>query len=175
MKISSLAGSIDPTSISRIHRILDHIHNYESWFESALVPDVENHVADRIGSGNGPFTVDAGNDDWGDWVQILGSNDTPTRSGNINYDLRRFIINDSEVNDIYFIQIAFGEDADSSILSNEYTEFVYVPINANIDLQPIDIATKLHDSGVKTWCRCMVPSQNTATLDFFIGIHEYHF
>jgi len=28
-------------------------------------------------------------------------------------------------------------------------------------------------AGSKLWARCMCPGQNTGTLDFYLGIHEY--
>ena len=65
----------------RVHEIERHLHSGARWFETAAVPDGEVHVADSIGSGAGAFQIDAGNDTWGAWVQVLGSEDTPTVAG----------------------------------------------------------------------------------------------
>ena len=70
----------------RVHEIERHLHSGGRWFEAAAVPDGEDHVADRIGSGAGAFEIDAGNDTWGDWTQILGADDTPTVAGKTHFD-----------------------------------------------------------------------------------------
>ena len=73
-----------------IFEIERHFHSYERWYEAAASPSGETHIADRIGSGSGAFQIDAGNDDWGLWVQVLGSSDTPADTGKVKYVFRDF-------------------------------------------------------------------------------------
>lgn len=150
-----------------------HIHSYGRWMEKAAVPNGEIHVADRIGSGGGAFQIDAGNDDWGTWVQILGSNDTPIQTGKVKFDLHRIIIEASERNETYFIQIGFGDSGAAALIADDITETVLEPLSNQVDSAPIIIQDKRSDSGIKVWVRCMCPGQNTATVDFYIGFHEY--
>lgn len=90
----------------RTHEIERHAHHYERWFEKASVPSGEVHVADRLCTGAGAFQADAGNDDWGAWVQILGSNDTPEIPGSVFFDIHRMSIVAQERNNAqYCVQI----------------------------------------------------------------------
>ena len=65
----------------RTAEIETHMHSRGSWFGMAITPTA-THLADRIGPLVQPFQLDAGNEDWGAWVQVLGSDDTPARDTN---------------------------------------------------------------------------------------------
>lgn len=150
-----------------------HNHHNEIWFETAAVPSGELHIADRIGLGSGSFQIDAGNDDWGDWVQILGSSDTPIDPQTDELDFHSLLVTDAEVNDTYYIQFAFGEDTTNALANNKFTEFPYDPVSAAGRTSPVIIASEHQIKTTKIWARCKCPGQNTATLDFIFGIHEY--
>lgn len=156
----------------RVHEIERHLHSAGSWFETAAVPDGETHVADRIGEGGGAFQIDAGNDDWGSWVQVLGSSDTPARSTNTHFDPHQVIVEDVESASTYFIQFGRGASGAAALTAGTYTEFVYAAAN-NKDSAIIPVQTGRAPAGSKVWARCKCPGQNTATMDFYIGIHEY--
>jgi hypothetical protein len=64
-----------------------HLHTNERWFGIAVTLSLPTHVADNILTAVSPFQIDAGNDTWGTWVQILGSNDTPMQSGITKWDM----------------------------------------------------------------------------------------
>lgn len=159
----------------RVHEIEKHFHSYESWFAEHDTPSGEVTIATRIGSANdnGPFTIDAGNDTWGSWVQILGSGDTPARSGMVKYDLHKIVIDATEVSDNYYVQIAFGDSGASALSAGDYTEFVVHALSNQVGSTPVPIMDPRKDIGTKVWARCMCPGANTATMDFFIGVHEY--
>lgn len=150
-----------------------HLHSNESWFEKASVPNGELHVADRIGSGAGAFQVDAGNDDWGLWIQVLGSLDTPSKTGNLFFDAHRAEFVAAERNSTYFVQVAPGDDPDAAVAADIHTEFVLHPISNVLDSGPVDIQTVRLPAGTKAWVRTKCSGQDTGTLDFYFGIHEY--
>lgn len=152
-----------------------HNHHNELWFEKAGTPSAETHVAVRIGNtdGAGSFQLDAGNDDWGAWVQILGSSDTPQNVQSDDFDFHSILITDAEVNDTYFIQFAFGEDTTNALANGDYTEFPFDPVSAAGRSSPVTVSSEHHEKTTKIWARCMCPGQNTATVDFIFGIHEY--
>lgn len=156
----------------RIAEIERHLHSGARWFETAAVPSGETHVADRIGVGGGAFQIDAGNDDWGSWVQILGSDDTPTEVGKPYFDPHQFIVEDVERAATYFVQITRGSSGAAGLAAGTYSEFVYAAISAK-DTAIIPVQTGRAPAGSKLWARCMCPGQNTATMDFYVGIHEY--
>lgn len=157
----------------RVHETERHFHSNERWFETASTPDAEVHVADRIGTGGGAFQIDAGNDAWGSWVQILGSADTPADAGNANYDTHRLLIEAAERNATYFVQIAFGASGAAALTAGTYTEAVYAPATNQVQEAPVEIQARRAAVTTKAWARCMCPGQNTATLDFYHGLHEY--
>jgi len=175
-KIDSLATdglNGTPNSLAyRVHEIERHLHSGARWFETASVPDGEVHVADSIGSGSGAFQIDAGNDDWGSWVQILGSSDTPTVSGKAYFDPHQFIVEDTERASTYFLQIARGASGAAGLAAGTYTEFVY---GASVQKETgiIPVQTGRAPAGSKVWVRCMCPGQDTGTVDFYFGLHEY--
>jgi len=150
-----------------------HLHSYERWFETAAVPDAEDHVADRIGSGSGVFQIDAGNDTWGSWVQLLGPDDTPADSGMLYFDLHVFMFTAAERNFPYFLQIGYGASGAAALSAGDYTEAIFQPASNLIDNGPIVIQSKRQAVDTKVWARCLCPGQDTATLDFFFGLHEY--
>lgn len=150
-----------------------HTHNHERWFEIAAVPNGEIHVADRIGSGGGVFQIDAGNDDWGAWVQVLGSSDTPADAGKVKFDFHKIDIVAAERTVVYFIQIAAGVSGAAALIAKTYSDLVYKPASVQGKPAPILFQFRRQSAGVKCWMRCKCPGQNTATLDFYAGIHEY--
>jgi len=157
----------------RIAEVERHMHSYERWFEVASVPSGETHVADLIGSGAGAFQIDAGNDDWGAWVQILGSDDTPAISGSVKYDHHKLLIESVERNETYFIQVAYGASGAVALAAGDYTETVLHPLSNQVDAGPVIIQGRRQSVGTKAWARCMCPGQNTGTIDFYPGGHEY--
>lgn len=174
---SALPSEPTPESLNYISKEIEtHLHSYERWYELTSGAITDAHCAERIGhaSGVGPFRIDAGNSSWGSWVQLLGTSDTPAVSGADYYDFHRIEVTASESNNPYFIQFAFGSSGAGAIVDNTYTSVVYKPQTAVSDA-PIMIQTDRHAIGTRAWARCMVRNTNTATLDFYFGIHEYNF
>lgn len=167
-----LSGTSDSTAY-RVHEAERHFHSYERWFETAAAANGEVHVADAIGSGGGAFQVDAGNDDWGTWLQVLGSSDTPAITGSVKYDPHKVQIDAAERTATYFIQFAFGTSGAAALTAGTYTEFTFTPQAAAGRPAAIAVGARRHNVGTKAWVRTKCPGQNTATLDFYVGLHEY--
>ena len=113
--------------------------------DEAAVPAGETHVADAIGDGGGAFQLDAGNDDWGAWVQVLGSSDTA--APNVKFDPHRVEISGAERNAIYFLQIAFGASGAAALGLGDYTESVFKPASNQVDSGPMTIQVRRQDVG----------------------------
>jgi len=175
-KIDDIATSgLDGVSNSlayRVHEIERHFHSSGSWFETAAVASGETHTADRIGDGGGAFEIDAGNDTWGSWLQILGSSDTPARTSQVYFDPHEILIESTEHTATYFIQFARGDSGAAGLAAGTYTELV-----VGADTNRFKGITQVHTGrapvGSKLWARCKCPGQNTSKLTFYIGIHEY--
>jgi hypothetical protein len=156
----------------RVAEIERHLHSAGSWFGAAGTPDGELHVADRIGTTSTALVIDGGNDTWGTWTQILGSDDTPARADMAYFDPHEIIVEDTENASEYFVQFARGDSGAAGYTAGNYTEFVF---NATVQKETgiIDVHTGRSPAGAKLWARCWSVGDNTGTFSFFLGIHEY--
>lgn len=155
----------------RVHEIERHLHSGAKWLGGAAVPDAEVHVADIIGTGISAFTIDAGNNDWGSWTIILGSSDTPVVTGKTYFDPHLVTITAAENNAIYFVQFTRGATGAAGYAAGNYTEFVVDTTKAGGVITPVQ--TGRASAGSKLWARTLCPGQNTATISFYVGLHEY--
>ena len=172
IETQGLAGTHNSLAY-RVHEIERHLHSYERWMELADTPAAETHRADAAGTGAGIFQIDAGNDTWGAWLQVLGSSDTPVIAGSAYFDLHSLVFVAAERNLPYVIQVAYGATGAAALTAESYTEAIFVPQSNVIDTGPVVLHSRRAAAGTKTWVRCMCPGQNTATLNFMIGLHEY--
>ncbi len=149
-----------------------HIHARERWFGLAAVPDGESHRADL--DSMTPFQINGGNDTWGAWVQIIGTEDTPTVPGLVSFDPRQLLITEVQTGKIKTrIQFAFGDDTANNALSiGSYTEEMMVPEKTTKE-SPFDIHFPRLDAGTKVWSRVWGSDQASHTFDFFLGFHQY--
>ena len=158
--------------LEEVTEIERHLHSAGSWFEAATTPSGTTHVADRIGVGSGAFQLDAGNDTWGTWVQILGSADTPARTSQVYFDPHEIVVSDTERTATYFVQFTRGASGETGYSAGSYTEFVY-HAGTNKYTGIIEVQTGRAPANALIWARCMVPGADTGTMDFYIGVHEY--
>ena len=171
---AGIGGSLDQRILKILEEIERHAHNYERWFGAAASPDAELHVADSILTVKVPLVVDAGNDTWGAWIQILGSDDTPAISGNAKYDLHRFNFTAFETNNsVHAVQVAEGASGAAALSAGTYSEFIVRTGAGNTFIGPIDLLDRRADVSTKAWIRNWCHGVNTSTLSFFFGLHEY--
>lgn len=171
---SGIGGSLDARILKEVEEVERHVHNYERWLGAAAVPDAELHVADSILTSKTPFVIDAGDDDWGAWLQILGSSDTPAISGNTKFDLHRLNFVDFETNNsVHAVQVAFGATGAAALTAKTYTEFILRTGGGTTFVGPIDIRVVRAEIATKAWIRNWCHGVNTSTLSFFFGLHEY--
>ena len=171
--VDGLLGVSDSLAY-KVHEIERHLHSAGSWFGAAAVASGETHVADRIGAGIAAFQLDAGNEDWGTWVQILGSSDTPARTNQVYFDPHEIVITYTERSGAYFIQFARGDSGAAGLASGAYTEVVFESDSVGTKAAGItSLQTGRAPAGSKLWARCLCVGENTATIDFYLGIHEY--
>jgi len=156
----------------KVTEIERHFHSSGRWFEKATTPNGTIHVADRIGVGAGPIRIDAANNDWGAWVQVLGSTDTPIKVGNAYFDPHQVVIDDVERANAYFVQFARGDTGDAGFTAGNYTEFVY-DAASNKDTAIIHVQTGRAPAGSLLWARCKITGVDTGWMDFYFGLHEY--
>lgn len=168
---SGLLGTADSLAY-RVHEIERHLHSSASWFGAAATPSGETHVADRIGPGIAAFRLDAGNETWGDWVQILGSDDTPARTSQVYFDPHEIVVTAAERTAVYFVQIGRGTSGAAALAAATYTEVVFDTTNKAGGVI-VSMQTGRAPVGSKLWARCLAIGFDTGTLDMYLGIHEY--
>lgn len=175
MAIGGIDTPLAKNTNEEVKEIERHLHNREKWFGLAAVPSGETHRADRMVGGIQPFVLTAGNDDFGAWVQILGSDDTPVSDGMIKFDAHRFLIDGTDSTLPYLIQVATGESADlaAKIAAEEFTEAPYISGTNNNDSGVEEVMTIRPLVGEKIWARIVTIGANGSTLGFYFGIHEY--
>jgi hypothetical protein len=168
------------TSNSLAYRVAEaerHFHSYESWFGAAVAASAPTHMADRIGTSVTAFVIDGGGGaggSWGTWIQILGSTDTPARSGNVKYDFHKMFVTAVErASTVHLVQIGFGTSGAAALLAGTYTEFVYRSGAAVQREAPVEFQTRRMATGTIAWARCWAIGADTGTLGFFVGLHEY--
>lgn len=171
--VDGLLGIVDSLAY-KVHEIEKHFHNFEDFFGIAAAPSGTNKADDILDGTLAPFQIDAGNDAWGAWVQILGADDTPNRASMVKFDLHQLQIVGSESTDVNtFIQIGVGASGAAALSAGNYTTVSYLtPTNLSAE-NPIDIMMERVAAGELVWARCLAVGANTMTLDFYFGLHEY--
>lgn len=174
--VNGLNGVADSLAY-RVEEIEHHLHSYESWMSAAASPSGEIHVADNITVTQASFQVDAGNDTWSTWLQILGSSDTPVQSAietNTKFDLHRIaVVAVENANADHFVQLGCGASGAAALAAGTYTEFVFRPISVQADATIYEAQMRRQAATTKCWLRLLVDTKNTSTMDFYFGVHEY--
>lgn len=168
--VNGLLGTEDSLAY-KVEEIERHHHSYDHWFGLASAPSGETHRADHMVMT--PFVMDAGNDTWGTWLQILGSSDTPHVGTAAKFDVRHIYISDVETDTKKtLIQIGYGTSGAAALAADQITELFCTPAK-NAKQDPYEIRGLRQDSGTKVWARCWVDGQATSTVDFHFSLHEY--
>lgn len=178
-KIDSLAtnglSGIEDSLAYRVEEIEKHLHNNEKWFGAAAVPSGETHIVDRMGPGIAAIALLSGNDAFGSWTQVLGSADTPVKTGMVSFDAHRYMVTTTDSTSPFLIQVVSGESAGiaAKLASEDYSEYPYIaPTNSN-DAGINEAMSIRTAAGTKLWARCICIGQNAKTINVYYGIHEY--
>ena len=161
---------------AEIYETEKHLHNREKWFgDAAGGATGETHVADRMGGSVIPFALLTGNADWGSWVQVLGSTDTPVQDGKKKFDAHRFLVTTTDSTEAFNVQVIAGESADLAALvaAEAMTEAPFISATNNGDSGISDIMSIRVDVGTKVWARAVCIGQDAKTTNIYFGIHEY--
>lgn len=157
------------------YEVEHHIHGHEKWMGVAAVANGEIHVADRIGPGIAAFALLTGNDAYGNWVQVMGSSDSPIEAGMTRMDTHRIMVTTTNSTEAFFVQFVIGESAGIAALiaAEDMTEFGYISATNNADSGITPVINKRTPSGTKVWARAICIGQNAKTINMYVGLHEY--
>jgi hypothetical protein len=159
----------------RTAEIERHFHGREKWFGLASSPSAETRRADRMNGTKAPFRLTAGNNTFGAWVQVLGSSDTPVKSGMAYFDFHRILVSNTDSTAVFIVQAIAGESADfaAKLAAEEFTEFAFKSASNSDDSGITEFMTSRVAAGTKIWMRCANIGNNGKVIDLYFGLHEY--
>ena len=159
-----------------------HLHSWERWLCIANAP-TGTHKADTVIAAEAipawaPFIVDAGNDAFGGWIQLLGSGDTPVQADKLFFDLHRLILTSVERDrSKHILQIGYGADGPGALSDGTYSDLPFIPDDGPPITVPVPVEAQMEriPVGSLVFARLWIPGQDTGTLGFEYGIHEYDY
>lgn len=171
--VDGLSG-VEDSLAYEVNEIEKHHHNWERFMAKAATPAGETHVADNIIDNQVAFQANGGNNTWGAWIQVLGSDDTPVITAMAKYDLHRIlVVSHQRNNNLYLMQIALGASGAAALAAGTYTDIPILTGGGNTEVGPVEVMVIRKDAGTKAWVRVFAVGQNLGTMDFLIGLHEY--
>jgi hypothetical protein len=149
----------------------DHFHNYEEVYGMAAVPTA-THFGDR--ESLTPYLVTSGIGVFGAEVGLLGTGDTPFRTGSIFYDIRRVSIQDASVATAFILRVLWKTPAQTvaqAITALQYSDTVIQQLVATGNNKPQDLWNVRVPCGYASYA--MVKNAAAANVHIFALVHEY--
>jgi hypothetical protein len=150
-----------------VHNLEQHFHTREIWFGNGVV---ENSLT--------PYTATSGNGDFDGETLLIDSTDTPVITGNNYFDFHRLLITATSEDTPFYIMLAWGYTGTvvNAISQNRTTVIPIISLAASpfSNGAPFEVKMPKLRSGTKVWALCKNVT-NLATVNFFIGLHEYEY
>ena len=171
-----LSGTSDSIGY-RTAEVEKHLHNRGFWRGKQNPQTATDWAADVI---NNAFRAISGNNAYGtdlnDEALVVGTADTPVLSGYVKYDMHKILITDASSTSIYKLRIVYGSGTmAAAIAANQFSEFV-TRVDAATGQLPMvshEVMMPRVNCGVdKIWIQAWNATDN-ATIDFYVGWHEY--
>lgn len=171
-----LAGTPDSLAY-RVNEIEKHFHSPECWRGKKGVQTATDWAEDSLT----PFQAISGADAWGadanDEAQVLGVDNTPFRAGFVKFDVHRILITGVSEDTHYKLRFIWGTGTMADAIIAQQFSCIMIKFDKTNPQQsagtPADIMMPRLNSGVdKIWMQAWNITDN-ATVDFFIGLHEY--
>jgi len=161
----------------RIHEIEKHFHSRGRWLGKLGTQTATAWADDTLT----PYQAISGNDDYGgdvnDEALVVGTDDAPQITGMVKFDLHKVLITAVSVDTVYKLRIVYGSGTmAAAIIAGQYSEFMVKFDSSNPQQSagiPFHVQMPRLTSGTdKVWIQAWNATDN-ATVDFFVGIHEY--
>lgn len=159
------------------HDISEHLHGREHWFGKSADQSGNNWgtvaglTAFQAISGNSDFGSDAN-----DEAKVLGSDDTPVRTGKKKFDLHRIVVVDQSSTTQYVLRIVWGTGTMAAAISAGQYSLCVVIADSTLALlasgAPFQLMMPQLAAQTKVWVQAK-NGTNNATIDFLVGLHEY--
>lgn len=173
--IAVIDANVDSTLAETVEIEL-HLHNRERWFGKLAVQTAtdwaENNLSPyRAISGNNTYGADAN-----DEALVLGTADTPIFAGNTRYDMHRIFVVAASSDTVYKLRFVYGSGTMADAIAAGQYSTTMIKIDPAVQSSPSvahEIMLPRGTCGVtKVWVQAWNATDN-ATIDFFVGIHEY--
>ncbi len=154
------------------YEIEHHLHGQERWFgaqdpQTATDWGVEAGLkAYRAISGNNAFGADAD-----DEALVIGIDDTPAQAGMIYFDLHRIMVSAASNANEWVLRVIHGMGTMAAAeAAGHYSDVMVQEARKG---SPVDVMMhRTECAACKIWIRAK-NGTNNATIDFFVGLHEY--
>jgi len=174
----TVINGIDQSAVyQEVYEIDNHLHNMEIWFGKSADQSGNDWALEvsmtsfQAISGNADYGADAN-----DEAKVLGTLDTPARSGKKYFDLHRIFVNAVSADTIYYLRIVYGTGTMAAAISALQYSVIIVKFDSANPTEgaglPSDITMPRLSAGTKVWIQTK-NATNNATIDFLVGIHEY--
>ncbi len=153
-----------------------HLHNREIWYGISADQSGNDWALQETLN---PYRATSGDNTWGtagtDPAKLFGTADTPIFVGGERGDYHRILIIDNTSATVYKLRIVWGSGTNlEAVAAGQYSEFMFIKEVADKNRKILDVMTPKIAAGSKMWMECW-NATNDATIDFFIGVHEYAF
>jgi hypothetical protein len=161
----------------RVEEIEKHLHSRERWLGIHGAPSGTDWADDTLNpfvaiTGAGVYGADAN-----DEALVLGTDDTPSISGMVKFDIHRLLIIAVDNDTVWKLRIVYGTGTMAdAVTAGQYSEVMVMFDSANPQLSagmPLEVIMPRGTCGsTKIWIQARNATNND-TISFFVGIHEY--
>lgn len=163
----------------RVEELEKHFHGRERWFGKLAVQTATDWADNNIAT---PYQAISGNNTYGagasDAAQVIGTADTPAITLMTKFDVHRIMIIDASETTTYKLRLVYGTGTKAdAIAAGQYSTFMVRidPAKGDDSGTPIDVMMPRGTAGsTQVWLECWNATDD-ATIDFYVGWHEYTF
>lgn len=172
--IHATAGSLVHTASV----IENHHHRKNRLFGQAAAPVAGVHHGDRVPSvGLTPYTIIAGGNTAGQWLPLLGTDDTTTGEFTTEkyFDIHLMFAWSVAYIGGYILELVYDDVSEANGLAlGNYSEEAFKPQSAAGREDPIIVSVGRIPTGKKLWARgTAVGAVGDQNIEVFLGVHFY--
>jgi len=162
--------------MAEVTEIEKHLHNRERWFGKLAVQTATDWAENNLS----PFRAISGANDYGsdpnDEALVLGTADTPTIAGNTRYDMHDIFVVAASSDTVYKMRFVYGVGTMADAIAAGQYSTTMIKIDPAVQSSPSVVHAIMMPRGIcgatQVWVQAWNVTDN-ATIDFFVGIHEY--
>ena len=170
---NAISGHVEGSIANTVIGIEREHHTRETWLGISADQSGNDWALDTLT----PFQAISGANVYGadanDEAKVLGSDDTPIRTGKDYFSIHRVLVTASSAATAYKLRFVYGTGTMAdAITAKQYSEVMFIRESGvgrgdiiNIKMPRLAVDTKI-------WCQAWNAADN-ATIDFLVGVHEH--